>query len=558
MLLEMQPFDPDHVRVEVVTSSGTRFVEDVIIRSYGGSTLHVLAAKSLLYDLENDQSWIHAASNNEGRAREVAHLVRREAERLGCKYFLTGKWTSFVAVEEGEAEIDNEEAELMRERGRVSVSSVNDSNSDSDSDSESVASVRSGNSRIQRRRDDDDGHDGAAQGGPGQHSFRGFLNSAMRSMTQSANANPSTQPSRPSGSRRRESRYRASLPSSPKDPVSEMLQSPPIIMSPMTGNDLPMKPEDPDNPLSCIDADQPAHSKDLYNEIITKYPTSSLKKPKSWFEKMRKNVEQPINSKTSNKDFEELQTKFKSSWLGGVRLKVNQQKKTDKLPFDYEDPEPLDLWNSKKYSTEMKGNDKPISKLNATTRRPEKGDSLAKMPDHFRLRKWRNRGSLVSKPTSTTKLSTLIQNSWFKTEEQMRQELIAHRIIRLQGADGCFALPRMTALLGRGYEECMLRTRLCTSSHIESEDAISTAIAVVLLQEACALCERLWRIIVGKAMSYVDSRIPLHDSLYSDIRVLVQDYLRDGKFNLSDDWAQSYKCESPSRAPAETLTALVL
>ena len=116
MLLELHPFDPDHVRVEIVTSSGTRFVEDVIIRSYGGSTLHVLAAKSLLYDLETGQSWIHAASNNKRRVREAAYLVQKEAERLGCKYFLTGKWTSFVALEEGKAEPDNEEAELMRER----------------------------------------------------------------------------------------------------------------------------------------------------------------------------------------------------------------------------------------------------------------------------------------------------------------------------------------------------------------------------------------------------------------------------------------------------------
>jgi hypothetical protein len=80
MLLELHPFDPDHVMVEIVTSSGTRFVEDIIIRSYGGSTLHVLAAKSLLYDLENGQSWIHAASsNNKRRVREVAYLVQNEA-----------------------------------------------------------------------------------------------------------------------------------------------------------------------------------------------------------------------------------------------------------------------------------------------------------------------------------------------------------------------------------------------------------------------------------------------------------------------------------------------
>jgi hypothetical protein len=184
------------------------------------------------------------------------------------------------------------------------------------------------------------------------------------------------------------------------------------------------------------------------------------------------------------------------------------------------------------------------------------------LPDHFGP--WKRRGGLpvVSKPTSTTKLSTLIQDFSFKTEEQMRQELIAHRIIRLQGADGCFALLRMTAFLGRGYEECMQQTRpLYTSSdiNIQSEDVISTAIAVILLQKACALCERLWYIIVDKAMSYVDSRIPLYDSyaLYSDLRVLVQDYLRDGKFILSDGSAvDSRPSESTSpRFPTEQITS---
>ncbi|KAF3315850.1 hypothetical protein TWF173_003047 [Orbilia oligospora] len=65
------------------------------------NTLHKLAARALLGDLERGRSHIHLS--NRASARNftgLKALVAREGERLGCKWSLVSKWTSFVAVEE--------------------------------------------------------------------------------------------------------------------------------------------------------------------------------------------------------------------------------------------------------------------------------------------------------------------------------------------------------------------------------------------------------------------------------------------------------------------------
>ncbi|KAF3219613.1 hypothetical protein TWF106_007036 [Orbilia oligospora] len=65
------------------------------------NTLHKLAARALLGDLERGRSHIHLSSRASARNfTGLKALVAREGERLGCKWSLVSKWTSFVAVEE--------------------------------------------------------------------------------------------------------------------------------------------------------------------------------------------------------------------------------------------------------------------------------------------------------------------------------------------------------------------------------------------------------------------------------------------------------------------------
>ena len=61
------------------------------------STVHFLAAKSTTLDLEKGTSWFHSSPAVEQGLLE--HHVKKEAERLGSTYGITGKWTSFVAVD---------------------------------------------------------------------------------------------------------------------------------------------------------------------------------------------------------------------------------------------------------------------------------------------------------------------------------------------------------------------------------------------------------------------------------------------------------------------------
>ncbi|POR37423.1 von Willebrand factor type A domain-containing protein [Tolypocladium paradoxum] len=72
-------------------------------------TIHKLAVRALLGDLERGESWLQ--QQNRGVAGD-APLVRQEAIDLGCKWSLVSKWTSLYAVEE---ETDDAMPELHME-----------------------------------------------------------------------------------------------------------------------------------------------------------------------------------------------------------------------------------------------------------------------------------------------------------------------------------------------------------------------------------------------------------------------------------------------------------
>ncbi|KAK0718745.1 von Willebrand factor type A domain-containing protein [Apiosordaria backusii] len=83
----------------------------VTILSEPGETIHQLAARKAVKELEEGRGWIYHAkdSNDENGSRlqakysgRFSDMVEREAVRLGVTYQVGGKWCSFVAVEEGE------------------------------------------------------------------------------------------------------------------------------------------------------------------------------------------------------------------------------------------------------------------------------------------------------------------------------------------------------------------------------------------------------------------------------------------------------------------------
>ena len=72
-----------------------------------GTTLHCLAAKKAIQELEEGQGWVHNAidvkNQNELLKNTLSarfdEIVEREAVRLGVEFQVGGKWCSFVAVE---------------------------------------------------------------------------------------------------------------------------------------------------------------------------------------------------------------------------------------------------------------------------------------------------------------------------------------------------------------------------------------------------------------------------------------------------------------------------
>ena len=74
-------------------------------------TIHQLAAKKSVQDLEEGRGWIFGAKDEAGvlvKDRYPSHfedLTHREAVRIGEKFQVAGKWCSFVAVEGNDAEI---------------------------------------------------------------------------------------------------------------------------------------------------------------------------------------------------------------------------------------------------------------------------------------------------------------------------------------------------------------------------------------------------------------------------------------------------------------------
>jgi hypothetical protein len=72
--------------------------------SQTGTTLHQLAARKAVQELEDGKGWLYHAKDSGGRllqerwAGMFSQIVRREGARLGVEYQVGGKWCSFVAI----------------------------------------------------------------------------------------------------------------------------------------------------------------------------------------------------------------------------------------------------------------------------------------------------------------------------------------------------------------------------------------------------------------------------------------------------------------------------
>jgi hypothetical protein len=90
---------------------------DVDEKEVVGTTVHQLAAKRAIQELEEGRGWLQSAKTSTGSLIKDEHksrfdeLIEREAVRLGEAFQVAGKWTSFVAVNEENSSRVEEEPE---------------------------------------------------------------------------------------------------------------------------------------------------------------------------------------------------------------------------------------------------------------------------------------------------------------------------------------------------------------------------------------------------------------------------------------------------------------
>ncbi|CAO1604662.1 hypothetical protein XANCAGTX0491_008205 [Xanthoria calcicola] len=81
-----------------------------------GQTIHQLAARKAVQELEEGRGWIYEAQDDSGKSIKERYtgrfdeMVQREAVRIGVQFQVGGKWCSFVAVKDNDkAEADSDD-----------------------------------------------------------------------------------------------------------------------------------------------------------------------------------------------------------------------------------------------------------------------------------------------------------------------------------------------------------------------------------------------------------------------------------------------------------------
>ncbi|RPB00525.1 hypothetical protein L873DRAFT_1679898 [Choiromyces venosus 120613-1] len=127
--------NPTSVKLQGTTVSGAEMEQSIPITRLDepGLTIHQLAARTALRDLEDGSSWLHSGKYGiDPKDETFQEYVEREGESLALKWGLASKWTSFVAVEE--EFLEKEAAEKAAAKDNAKKKSPGEDMGDSESD----------------------------------------------------------------------------------------------------------------------------------------------------------------------------------------------------------------------------------------------------------------------------------------------------------------------------------------------------------------------------------------------------------------------------------------
>lgn len=127
---------PDTLNITATTEDGMKLTTELPIHKSNTHSIHHLAAKAFMNDYETGQSWLHVKHASLKADDEAAfnHILEHEAQKLGVKWSIPSRWTSYVAVDRNSQE-DHEASLETAEPSEVQEAS--DSESDSELESES-------------------------------------------------------------------------------------------------------------------------------------------------------------------------------------------------------------------------------------------------------------------------------------------------------------------------------------------------------------------------------------------------------------------------------------
>lgn len=115
---------PKSVLLKATSAHGPLELEiPVTVLAEKGETIHQLAARKAVKELEEGRGWVTQAKQSGPKAKllkdkyegQFSDIVEREAVRLGVKFQVGGKWCSFVAVQDDGEEIKESQDKLEKE-----------------------------------------------------------------------------------------------------------------------------------------------------------------------------------------------------------------------------------------------------------------------------------------------------------------------------------------------------------------------------------------------------------------------------------------------------------
>jgi len=115
---------PVSVTLKATSAQGPlELVLPVEVLEQPGETIHQLAARNAIQELEEGRGWITELKDQEGKLianrypGRFDEMVEREAVRLGVEFQVGGKWCSFVAVEANDVEIAKKKSRVPQMAG---------------------------------------------------------------------------------------------------------------------------------------------------------------------------------------------------------------------------------------------------------------------------------------------------------------------------------------------------------------------------------------------------------------------------------------------------------